>query len=227
MKMNCKALSMRMGQVCLNNFKTTVLLLLFCVSVPALGIAQSSKDTLKIVFEVSGWVANETQMEFTFDLSPYNLDPESKPKLDLDGSWFILPNDSYTHHLLWDTTAQELYLRLTRASGTASGIGKVATVGGLVIMDDIMAKYSVPGDIMDPDTRPMAGPNPYVKGTNSTLTFSSNPDSAELWTMDGKKISSHLVNISNMVRDDLQPGLYLLKLKKEGEVYNQYLQIRE
>ncbi len=219
---------MRMGQVCLKNLQILAFALTVTFVLPTHVYALSGGDTLKITFEVSGWVNNATQMEATIDLSGYDIDSESKPTLGIDGSWFVSPTESYSYDLLWDTTKQEIYLRLTRSSGSASGIGKVAEIGGLVIMDDVMVRRPAP--VMEPDEiylQPVAGPNPYVQSASPQLYFSNPPESVELWTLEGKLISSRLDDLSLLLREGLQPGYYLLRTTRRGRSYQQRILVKE
>lgn len=216
----------RHGQNCLKSLQLFTFTLFLVLSCAVSGQAQNGNDTLKISCEVSCWINNASELEFTFDLSSYNLDHSSKPTIDINGSWFIQSDESYISEIVWDTLGEEIYLKLTRSSGTASGTGFVAEIGGLVIMDDIMARRVKP--IVEPSGMVFeltAGPNPYVKGSGTDLTFSPGVDSAELWTLDGKLLTNRLDQIQQIVDQNLQPGIYLLKISQHGLTNNLRLRV--
>lgn len=220
--------AVRHGQNCLKSLQLFTFTLFFVLSCTVSGQAQNGNDTLKITCQVSTWINNASEMEFTFDLSSYNLDNSSKPTIDIDGSWFIQSDESYVSVIEWDTLGEEIYLKLTRTSGTASGTGFVAEIGGLVIMDDIMARRSKP--IAEPsgiEFELTAGPNPYVKGGGSELTFSPGVESAELWTLDGKLLTNRIDQIKNLIDQNLKPGIYLLKVSQQGLTNNLRLRVTD
>ena len=180
------------------------------------------KDTIEIVFEVLEQSNNATEFVFYGDVSMYDIDTvDTKLVLDLTNSWFIGPGDTYDYDLYLTNDNEDVFLRIEKTSGSSSGSGEVARAGGLTIILQDGAFKTTPTLKFQAETvfvHPMVGPSPYSVSESHPLNFSHQPDSLELWTLEGKQIAKNVAEMENFLNQNPPIGIYLIKTTKQGKV---------
>jgi len=215
-----------LNNVCVNFFKRAAFLLTLFALTPMSSFADTTSITA--ILSVDYWVDEASVMDLTYDLSEYTLLDSQNLSLDVNRSWFVDPAENFTYQLSLDAAAEELHLVITKASGTSCGTGEVARVGGILIMDDIMAKQG--GVTLFPTSisvtsPPTVSPNPIAKGDGWKFQVSTHLDRLELWNSNGQRLALDQEEISQLIDGELTPGVYFLRMTKDGQTFHRRLQI--
>ena len=212
----------------ISTFCLGLLLFSFMCMAPALKAGTGGKDTLVLTFDVSNYSTNATEFEFGADLSGYEIIDSKQMSLDLSNSWFILPGDTYDYDLF--IRGDSLFLRVEKTNGSSSGVGEVAKVGGLIIMQGDILRTAPPTpqqvEIPEkPSTPPLAGPNPYSISSGKPLSIFPVPEHAELWDLAGRKVASNLNEVGQFISTTHQTGYYFPRTTLDGKFHTQQLSL--